>query len=90
MTPAGPMDDVAVEIADGKIVALTPTDSLSPGTPRRDLAGGLLLPEVRASVRIGLLRKRALEQKHGIANGKYSGTKRVAGNLGRTDEEVSW
>lgn len=44
MTPAGLKDDLAVEIADGRIAALTPTRMLPSGLARHDLGGGLLLP----------------------------------------------
>ncbi len=38
------LDGMAVEIADGRIAALTPADRLPSGLPRRELGGGLLLP----------------------------------------------
>ena len=44
MTAEGLTDGLAVEIADGRIAALTPIDALARDVPRRDLAGGLLLP----------------------------------------------
>jgi N-acetylglucosamine-6-phosphate deacetylase len=44
MTPVGLQHGLAVEIADGRIAALTPLDALSPATNRLDLEGGLLLP----------------------------------------------
>lgn len=44
MTAAGLEDGLAVEIADGRIAALTPEDALAADTPRHDLQGGLLLP----------------------------------------------
>ena len=44
MTAEGLKDGLAIEIAGGRIRALTPIDSLARDTPRRDLEGGLLLP----------------------------------------------
>uniref|UniRef100_UPI0035C967F2 N-acetylglucosamine-6-phosphate deacetylase n=1 Tax=uncultured Sphingomonas sp. TaxID=158754 RepID=UPI0035C967F2 len=44
MTAAGLQDGLAVEIADGRIAALTPVAALAADMPTRDLAGGLLLP----------------------------------------------
>ena len=44
MTGTGLEDGLAVEIEDGRIAAIVPVGQLVPDTPRRDLAGGLLLP----------------------------------------------
>lgn len=44
MTAEGLRDGLAVEIAGGRIAALTPIDALAGDVPRRDLAGALLLP----------------------------------------------
>ena len=44
MTADGLRDGLAVEIAEGRIAALTPVARLADDVPRRDLAGGLLLP----------------------------------------------
>ncbi len=44
MLAQGPVDGLALEIADGRITALTPQDRLSGTISRYDLAGGLLLP----------------------------------------------
>ena len=44
MSAQGPVDGLAVEIADGRIAALTPQDRLSGAIVRHDLAGRLLLP----------------------------------------------
>jgi N-acetylglucosamine-6-phosphate deacetylase len=44
MTAGGLEEGLAVEIADGRIAALTPHAALAPDAPRHDLEGGLLLP----------------------------------------------
>ncbi|WP_375395317.1 N-acetylglucosamine-6-phosphate deacetylase [uncultured Sphingomonas sp.] len=44
MTEEGLRDGLAVEIADDRIAALIPLEALTGDLPRRDLAGGLLLP----------------------------------------------
>ncbi|HEX5182243.1 MAG TPA: N-acetylglucosamine-6-phosphate deacetylase [Allosphingosinicella sp.] len=44
MTAEGLKRGLAVEIADGRIAALSPEDSLARDVPRRDLEDGLLLP----------------------------------------------
>lgn len=44
MTGDGLVDGLAVEIADGRIAALTPVAAVAHGVERQDLAGGLLLP----------------------------------------------
>ncbi|HEX4739472.1 MAG TPA: N-acetylglucosamine-6-phosphate deacetylase [Allosphingosinicella sp.] len=44
MTAEGLQDGLAVEIADGRIPALTPDAALARDVSRRDLEGGLLLP----------------------------------------------
>jgi N-acetylglucosamine-6-phosphate deacetylase len=44
MTAGGLEQGLAVEIADGRIAALTPDGALARDAPRHDLEGGLLLP----------------------------------------------